>query len=34
MIPAEFDYVRPSSVEDAVAALAEAGDDAKVITGG
>src|SRR6478609_2299625 len=34
MIPAEFDYVRPTSVEDAVAALAEAGDDAKVITGG
>ena len=34
MIPAQFDYVRPSTVEDAVAALAEAGDDAKVITGG
>ena len=34
MIPAQFDYVRPTSVQDAVAALAEAGDDAKVITGG
>jgi len=34
MIPASFDYVRPASVDDAVSALAEAGDDAKVITGG
>ena len=34
MIPAQFDYVRPTSVEDAVGALTEAGDDAKVITGG
>lgn len=34
MIPAAFDYVRPSSVEEAVAALTEGGDDAKVITGG
>ncbi len=34
MIPASFDYVRPGSVEDAVAALADAGDDAKVLAGG
>lgn len=34
MIPAQFDYVKPTSVADAVAALQEAGDDAKVIAGG
>jgi aerobic carbon-monoxide dehydrogenase medium subunit len=34
MIPAEFDYLRAASVEDAVAALAEHGDDAKVLAGG
>jgi aerobic carbon-monoxide dehydrogenase medium subunit len=34
MIPAEFDYVRAESVEDAVAALAEHGDEAKVLAGG
>jgi aerobic carbon-monoxide dehydrogenase medium subunit len=34
MIPAKFDYVRPSSLADATAALAEGGDDAKVIAGG
>jgi aerobic carbon-monoxide dehydrogenase medium subunit len=34
MIPAKFDYVRPSSVSDAVSALAEGGEDAKVIAGG
>ncbi len=34
MIPAAFDYVRPSSVSEAVAALAEAGEDAKVLAGG
>ena len=34
MIPAEFDYVRPASVQDALAALAEHGDDAKLIAGG
>lgn len=34
MIPAAFDYVRPSSVDDAVAALAAAGEDAKVLGGG
>ena len=34
MIPTKFDYVRPSSIEDAVSALAEGGEDAKVIAGG
>ena len=34
MIPAAFDYVRATSVEDAVAALQEHGDEAKVIAGG
>ncbi len=34
MIPAKFDYVRPSSVEDAVRVLADGGEDAKVIAGG
>jgi carbon-monoxide dehydrogenase medium subunit len=34
MIPAAFDYVRATSVDDAVAALTDAGDDAKVSTGG
>jgi len=34
VIPAKFDYVRPSSVGDAVTALADGGDDAKVIAGG
>jgi carbon-monoxide dehydrogenase medium subunit len=34
MIPAAFDYLRPATVEDAVAALAEAGDEAKVLAGG
>ena len=34
MIPAKFDYVRPGSVDEAVRALADAGDDAKVIAGG
>jgi aerobic carbon-monoxide dehydrogenase medium subunit len=34
MIPAKFDYVRPSSIGDAVAALATGGEDAKVIAGG
>ena len=33
MIPAKFDYLAPTSVEDALAALA-ASDDAKVIAGG
>jgi carbon-monoxide dehydrogenase medium subunit len=34
MIPAQFDYVAPTTVEDALAALAEHGDDAKIIAGG
>lgn len=34
MIPAAFDYVAPTSVQDALSALAEAGDDAKVLAGG
>jgi aerobic carbon-monoxide dehydrogenase medium subunit len=34
MIPAKFDYVRPASLDDAVAALAGGGEDAKVIAGG
>jgi carbon-monoxide dehydrogenase medium subunit len=34
MIPSDFDYVAPSSVDEAVAALANAGEDAKVIAGG
>ena len=34
MIPAAFDYVAPTSVAEALAALAEAGDDAKVLAGG
>jgi aerobic carbon-monoxide dehydrogenase medium subunit len=34
MIPGKFDYVRPDTVDDAVRALADAGDEAKVIAGG
>ncbi|MGH3509505.1 MAG: FAD binding domain-containing protein [Nocardioidaceae bacterium] len=34
MIPAQFEYVAPSSVEEALSAIAEAGDDGKVIAGG
>jgi aerobic carbon-monoxide dehydrogenase medium subunit len=34
MIPSGFDYVAPATVDDAVAALAQAGEDAKVIAGG
>jgi carbon-monoxide dehydrogenase medium subunit len=34
MIPAEFEYVRPSSVNEAVTALVEAGEDAKLLAGG
>jgi carbon-monoxide dehydrogenase medium subunit len=34
MIPAAFEYRRAGSVEDAVAILAEAGDDAKLLAGG
>jgi carbon-monoxide dehydrogenase medium subunit len=34
MIPAQFDYVRPASLEEAIQALADGGEDAKVIAGG
>ncbi|MBW3668952.1 MAG: xanthine dehydrogenase family protein subunit M [Actinobacteria bacterium] len=34
MIPAPFDFVRASSVDDALAALAEHGDEAKLLAGG
>jgi carbon-monoxide dehydrogenase medium subunit len=34
VIPAAFDYVAPTTLDDAVRALAEAGEDAKVIAGG
>jgi len=34
MIPAKFDYVRPGSIGEAVRALADGGEDAKVIAGG
>ena len=34
MIPPSFDYTRPSTVEEAVAALAGGGEDAKVLAGG
>ena len=34
MIPATFEYVAPATVEEALAALAEHGDDAKIIAGG
>jgi carbon-monoxide dehydrogenase medium subunit len=34
VIPAPFDYVRPSSIEEAVQALSAAGEDGKVLAGG
>ena len=34
MIPAKFDYVKPGSLDEAVRALAEGGEDAKIIAGG
>jgi carbon-monoxide dehydrogenase medium subunit len=34
VIPAAFDYVRPSTVSEAVAAIGAAGEDAKVLGGG
>src|SRR5262249_49811089 len=34
MIPGKFDYTRPASLDDAVRALADGGEDAKVIAGG
>lgn len=34
MIPAAFDYVRPNSIAEAAQAIADAGEDAKVLAGG
>jgi aerobic carbon-monoxide dehydrogenase medium subunit len=34
MIPAEFDYTAPESLQDAIGALADGGEDAKLIAGG
>jgi carbon-monoxide dehydrogenase medium subunit len=34
VIPAEFDYVAPASLEEALAALREGGEDAKILAGG
>jgi carbon-monoxide dehydrogenase medium subunit len=34
VIPAEFDYVAPGSLDDALQALADGGEDAKVLAGG
>jgi carbon-monoxide dehydrogenase medium subunit len=34
VIPAKFDYVAPTTVEEALSALAQAGDDGKIIAGG
>jgi carbon-monoxide dehydrogenase medium subunit len=34
MIPVQFEYVAPSSVEEALSALAEHGDEAKILAGG
>jgi aerobic carbon-monoxide dehydrogenase medium subunit len=34
LIPAEFDYVAPGSLDDAIAALKDGGEDAKVLAGG
>jgi carbon-monoxide dehydrogenase medium subunit len=34
MIPAEFDYTAPESLEDAISALVDGGEDAKLLAGG
>lgn len=34
MIPSKFDYVRPASVDEAITALTDAGEDAKILAGG
>jgi carbon-monoxide dehydrogenase medium subunit len=34
VIPAQFDYLAPTTLEEAVAALSEHGDDAKILAGG
>ena len=34
MIPAEFDYVAPDSLDEALTALRDGGEDAKLLAGG
>src|SRR6187431_2816819 len=34
MIPVQFDYMAPSTVEEALSALSQHGDDAKIMAGG
>jgi aerobic carbon-monoxide dehydrogenase medium subunit len=34
VIPSQFDYVKPTSVADAITALVEGGEDAKILAGG
>ena len=34
MIPAQFEYHRPQGIDDALAILAEYGDDARILAGG
>jgi carbon-monoxide dehydrogenase medium subunit len=34
MIPAEFDYIAPESLEEAIRAIADGGEDAKLLAGG
>ena len=34
MIPAQFDYVAPETLEEAIRALADGGPDAKLLAGG
>jgi len=34
MIPAEFDYVAPESLDDVIRALVDGGEDAKLLAGG
>jgi carbon-monoxide dehydrogenase medium subunit len=34
LIPAEFDYVAPGSLDDALSALSDGGEDAKILAGG
>lgn len=34
MIPAQFDYLRPATLDEAIQALADGGEDAKIIAGG
>lgn len=34
MIPAKFDYAKPKTVEEAITALADGGEDAKILAGG